>query len=89
MESTTTRQFREAFAALPPEIQKRVRDAYFLFKQNHNHPSLRFKKVHTTLPIYSARVTLDYRAVGAVQDDAVVWFWVGSHTDYERVLSTL
>ncbi len=32
-----------------------------MFRQDSNHPSLRFKKVHSTLPVYSARVTADYR----------------------------
>ena len=43
------------------------------------YPSLRFKKVHATLPIYSARVDLDWRAVGVLKDGTLIWFWVGSH----------
>ena len=43
------------------------------------YPSLRFKKVHATLPIYSARVDLDWRAVGVLNDGTLIWFWVGSH----------
>jgi len=35
------------------------------------HPSLRFKKVHATLPIYSARVDLDWRAVGVLKEGTV------------------
>lgn len=56
MKSQTTVRFRKAFADLPKEVQEQMRKAYYLFKQNPSHPSLRFKKVHLQLPIYSARV---------------------------------
>jgi hypothetical protein len=53
------------------------------------HPSLRFKKVHATLPINSMRVDLDWRAVGILQEDTVIWFWIGSRADYEKRLRDL
>ena len=86
MKSRTTVKFRQAFAKLPGEVQKQARTAYRLFKKNPSHPSLRFKKVHQKLPIYSARITRDYRAVGQLDGETVVWFWIGSHTDYEKLL---
>lgn len=54
-----------------------------------NHPSLRFKKVRPTPPIYSLRIAQQYRALGAVEADEVVWFWVGSHDECEKLLSRL
>ena len=89
MISKTTARFRTALAALSPEIRQQARDAYKLFKQNPHHPSLRFRRVHPTEPIFSARVTLGYRAVGIREDDTIVWFWIGAHAEYERVLSRL
>mgnify|MGYP005814256571 FL=1 len=56
---------------------------------NPAHPSLRFKKVHPKLPIFSARVDLDWRAVGVLESDTLVWFWVGSHAQYEALLKSL
>ncbi|HEX8675403.1 MAG TPA: hypothetical protein VF710_26140 [Longimicrobium sp.] len=42
------------------------------------------------LPIYSARVGRHYRALGERQvDDTIVWFWIGSHADYDRILRLL
>lgn len=41
------------------------------------------------LPVYSVRIDLDWRAVGVLQGDTMVWFWIGSHGDYERLLSKL
>jgi hypothetical protein len=44
---------------------------------------------HSTLPIYSVRIDRDWRAVGAVHQGAMVWFWIGPHDEYERLLSSL
>ena len=57
--------------------------------ENPAHPSLRFKKVHQRLPIYSARVDLDWRAVGILDEGTLVWFWVGPHPHYEALLKSL
>ena len=73
----------------PPSLQTRIRSAYHLWTANPSHPSLRFKKVHDTLPIYSVRVDLDWRAVGILQGDTMIWFWVGPHSEYEKVLAKL
>ena len=60
------------FADLPKQIQERTRRAYRQFQQYPSYPSLRFKKVHPTLPIYSVRINKDYRAVGQVDEDSIV-----------------
>ena len=59
------------------------------FKQNPYHPNFHFKKVHTIRPIYSARINVDYRAVGIKENGEIVWFWIGSHADYGKLLSQL
>ena len=89
MKSRTTARFRKAYTELPEEVQQQARDAYRQFKQDHWHPSLRFKQVHSELPIYSARVSKSYRAVGQRDGDSIVWFWIGSHADYDKLLSQL
>ncbi len=89
MKSRTTAQFRKAFANLPKQVQQQAREAYQQFKQDPWHPSLRFKQVHPTLPIYSARVSKSYRAVGVRNENGIVWFWIGIHTDYDQLLSQL
>jgi len=48
---------------------------------------LQFKQVHPSQPIYSARVGLGYRALGVRKGDLIVWFWIGSHSDYDRLVS--
>ena len=89
MKSRRTRRFHECFAQLPPDIQSQARQAYQLFQGNPGHPGLRFKKVHQTEPIYAVRVSQGYRAVGVLKDEAIIWFWIGSHAAYDRLLSRL
>ena len=89
MISKTTKRFREALAELPKEIQRQARQSYKLFKQDPRHPSLQFKKVHATKPVYSARISLDYRALGSLNGDEMIWFWIGSHAAYTRLLAQL
>ena len=89
MKSRTTRSFRRAFKRLPAEIQDRAREAYRMFQSDPSHPGLQFKKIPPFDAIYSARVSRDYRAVCTLADDVAIWFFIGSHADYDRLLSTL
>jgi hypothetical protein len=86
IESRTTRSFRAAFAALPEEIQAQARRAYRIFRENPSHPSLRFKKVDPLENVYSVRIGLGYRALGVLEGSVVIWFWIGSHAEYDRVV---
>jgi len=87
--STTTKRFRKCFARLPVSIQRQARKSYQLFKENPQHPSLRFKPVHNTQPIYSVRVNREYRALSVKSDDTLIWFWIGDHEDYDELLKRL
>jgi hypothetical protein len=87
--SRTTERFRLAFAELPSEIRKAARQAYRTFRDDPGHPGLRFRQVHPTRPIYSARISMHYRALGVRDGDTLVWFWIGSHADYDRLLARL
>ena len=89
MESRTTEGFRKAFAKLPDEIRRLARKNYRLWRNNPNHPSLQFKNVHPSEPIYSVRIGLHYRAVGLREGDTMIWFWIGPHSEYDRLLSRL
>ena len=89
MKSGATPRFRAAYRELPPEIRDLAQKAYRLFRENPGHPSLHFKKVHDRDPIYSARVTLGYRALGLLEGEDITWFWIGSHAEYDRLLDKL
>jgi hypothetical protein len=86
MNSHTTDKFRKAFAELPADIRKQARQAYRLFIENPNHPSLRFKSIHPTRPVYSVRIGLNYRAVGICDGDNIIWYWIGSHAEYDKLI---
>ncbi len=86
MISKTTRRFRAALAKLPKDVQRQARESYKLFRESPKHPSLRFKKVHSTDPVYSVRINVDYRAVCVIDGEAIIWFWIGSHANYEKLL---
>ena len=86
MTSHTTQRFRSAYAELPEHVRVQARKAFALFKSDPRHPSLHFKQVHPTEPIYSARVSQGYRALAVREDQDIVWFWIGTHSDYERVI---
>jgi hypothetical protein len=87
VKSHTTRRFRDTLNALPEDVQRQARSAYRVFVDDPFHPSLHFKQVHPTQPIYSVRISLDYRALGIREGDEIVWFWIGSHADYDRLIS--
>jgi len=89
VKSRTTRRFREALQSLPSDVRRRAQEAYRLFARDPGHPSLRFKKVHPSEPVYSVRITRQYRALGLLEADVVVWFWIGSHEEYERLIRHL
>lgn len=89
MRSRITIKFRKLFAKLPVSVQEQAREAYRQFMRDPWHSGLRFKPVHASLPIYSVRVGKGYRAVGQRDESGVVWFWIGSHAEYDRLLSQI
>lgn len=89
MISHRSKRFREAFRQLPDHIQRKAKETYRQFKQDPYHKSLKFKQIHPSKPIYSVRVGLDYRAVGTKRDQHIIWFWVGSHEDYNKLIAQL
>lgn len=89
MSSFLTPQFLTLYRALPERIRQQARQAYALFEQDPSHPSLHFRKVHSVRPICSARVSIDYRAVGIREGDSIFWFWIGPHAEYDRLLKQI
>jgi len=87
--SLTTSAFWEGFSKLSNSDKTQARDAHRQWLANPRQPGLRFKKVHTRRPIYSVRVNIDVRAVGIMDGDDMVWFWIGPHDEYEALLKRL
>jgi hypothetical protein len=76
-------RFWVAYARLPEPVRELADKNYALLKQNPQHPSLQFKKVGR---LWSVRVGLRYRALAAETDGDLVWFWIGSHADYDAMI---
>jgi hypothetical protein len=74
--------FWDAYDKLPEAVRDLADKNFALLKQDPAHPSLHFKKVGR---FWSARVGLRYRALATEVDGDLVWFWIGSHADYDAL----
>ena len=86
MQSRTTRNFWRLFHDLPPDVQREAKRAYNVFQANPAQLVLQFKKLEGEDNIYSARIGLGYRALAVRKADHVVWYWIGSHSEYDRLV---
>ena len=75
--------FWACYRALPPVVRELADKNFSLLKQDPLHPSLHFKRIGR---YFSVRVGQHYRALGVEGPDGVLWFWIGSHADYDRLL---
>ena len=83
MEHFTTPDFWACYHALPAEIQELADKNYALLREDPKHPSLHFKKVGA---VWSVRVGLHYRALAVLRAEGYVWFWIGAHAEYNRLI---
>ena len=75
--------------ALPDHVRQQARKNYRLWKDDPAHPSLRYKRISNRTETYSVRVSKGWRAVGIKADDTIIWFWIGSHADYDKLIPSL
>ncbi len=89
MQHRATTDFWKGYWALPKEIRNRADQKFSLLKANQQHPSLQFKKLEERhgQEIWSARVTLSYRALAIKRTDGYLWFWIGDHDTYGSLIS--
>ncbi len=81
MNHFTSPSFWELYAKLPSSIQELADKQYELLKANPKHPSLQLKKVGR---YWSVRVGLRYRAVAVEIEEGLLWFWIGTHAEYDK-----
>ena len=84
MRHYTSPSFWKCYDDLPETIKELADKNYELLKQSPSHPSLHFKKIDN---YFSVRVGLKYRALGIEVNEDVLWFWIGSHADYDKLLA--
>ena len=86
MISHLTKDFLNYFRKLPLRIQTQARKNYKLWKKDPYQKSLGFKKIDKKNNIYSIKVGIGWRALGIKEDKTIVWFWIGSHEDYNNLI---
>jgi hypothetical protein len=86
VKSELTPEFLDCFGRLPERVRRQARKNYRLWKKDPSHPGLEFKRVGKKSPVYSVRVGIGWRALGLKQGGTVLWFWIGSHSDYDRIV---
>jgi hypothetical protein len=84
MKHLASNAFWEAYRNLPEHIRALADKSYSLLKENPKHPSLQLKKVGR---FWSARVGSRYRALAIDVDEGLLWFWIGSHADYDDLIN--
>lgn len=80
----TNRKFWLYYEKLPKNIQQIADVSYQLLKTNPQHPSLHFKKVDK---YWSVRVGRNYRALGIEVKNGILWFWTGTHAEYNNLIN--
>jgi hypothetical protein len=75
--------FWDAYRRLPERVRERADKNFALLKQDPQHTSLHLKRVGR---YWSVRVGLRYRALAVEVDAGLLWFWIGSHSDYDEML---
>ena len=76
-------EFWSCYRRLPAEVRALADKSFELLQSNARHPSLHHKKVRD---FHSVRVGLFYRALGIDVDDGVLWIWIGTHAEYDKLV---
>jgi hypothetical protein len=79
-----TQDFWHLYNVLHPDLQRAARAGYEMLKADARHPSLHLKKVGR---FWSVRVGLHYRALAVEDGSDLIWFWIGHHSAYDRLIS--
>jgi mRNA-degrading endonuclease RelE of RelBE toxin-antitoxin system len=75
--------FWEAYRKLPESVRALADKNYTLLKENPKHRSLHLKKIGR---FWSVRVGARYRALAVEVEGGLLWFWIGSHADYDVLI---
>jgi hypothetical protein len=85
VKSRATPNFWRCYQKLPKKTQRLADKSFELFKADPSHPSLHFKKVGK---LRSVRVSINCRALAVERKKSLLWFWIGNHDDYEKLIAS-
>ena len=86
MTSKGTRRFWQLFHALPEAVRSLAVKNYQIWKCDPSHPSLRFRRLGGSEDLFTIRIGDHFRALGVVEADTITWIWIGSHSEYNRIV---
>jgi hypothetical protein len=88
MNHFTLPSFWRSYHLLPKEMRDLADKNFRLLVADPQHPSLQLKKVGSSKQFWSVRVGIHYRALGLDKPEGIVWFWIGAHAEYDKILSS-
>jgi hypothetical protein len=83
-----TRDFKQRFDRLPEHVRRLAVVAFRLFRDDPDHPMLHRHPLGDThrgqhrAGSFSVWINRQYRAIYVEDGGTNVWYWVGSHSDY-------
>ena len=83
MKHLASPEFWALYKALPADIRALADKNFTLLKHDPRHPSLRLKRIDD---LWSVRVGDHFRALGTDVTEGIYWIWIGSHTDYDKMV---
>ncbi len=83
MRHFTSPSFWQAYGKLPSNLRNPANSCFGKLKQNPRYLSLHLKKAGL---YWSIRIGRKHRAIGAEVDLGVLWFWIGTHDEYEQMI---
>jgi hypothetical protein len=79
--------FWQCYDQLPADVRQLADKNHKLLLSDPQHPSLHLKKVGSSNQLWSVRVGMHYRALGLDKPEGIIWFWIGPHAKYDKMLS--
>jgi hypothetical protein len=87
MKSFRDSTFKKLYLQLPEKIKILAINCYKLWRTNHLHPSLHYKRIGNDFR--SIRIGYHFSALARIRNNCVVWFWIGSHEEYSKLLDQI
>lgn len=87
MNHFTTPDFWQHYNTLPQEVRELADKNYGLLQNDSAHPSLRFRRIKQD--VWSVRVGRSCRALAFESEAGYDWFWIGTHAEYDHLLTQL
>jgi hypothetical protein len=76
-------RFWEEYDRLPADVRKIADKNFTLLKQDPRHRSLNLKRAGR---YWSVRIGRAYRALAVDAEGGLLWFWIGTHAEYDALI---